>query len=125
MAPDEEDQNEETPPEEEAPEVDQRDQRIQELEDTLAAAQAQIDSLSQGLFAYQVSALDLLADPGALPYSADLVGNEEALRAAALALIAAQPDLAKIVVTGDVDQFARDDVEPAPANLLQIMKELI
>ena len=109
--------------EEEAPEEDLRDQRIAELETALANSAAQVDALSQGLFAAQVAATGRLVDPSGLPYDAALVNNPEALDAAITALLLASPHLGRIVVSGDVDQDARDEVEPPAPNLLSILKE--
>ena len=127
MATDDDEREEETqedpPAEEESPEEDPRDARLAELETALANAAAQIDGLSQGLFAAQVAATGRLVDPSGLPYSADLVNNAEALDAAITALLLASPHLGRIVVEGDVDQDARDEVEPPAPNLLSILKE--
>ena len=127
MATDDEREEEESPPEEapeeEAPEEDLRDQRIAELEAALASAATQIESLSQGLFYSQVAATGRLVDPSGLPYDAALVNNAEAMDAAITALLLASPWLGKIVVEGDVDQDARDEVTPPAPNLLGILKE--
>jgi|SRR5581483_1467089 len=128
MPPDEEDPTEDST-EDDSTETDSEDTgedpRIAELEAALAASNAQVEALGQALFTYQVSDLGLLADPAAMPYSPDLAGNPDALKAAVLALIASQPDLGRIVVTGDVDQDARDEVQPPATNLLAIMKEML
>lgn len=127
MPPDDEERDEEETPSEETeeapPEEDPRDARIVELESALANATTQLDAMSQGLFAAQVAATGRLVDPSGLPYDAALVNNPEALDAAITALLLASPHLGRIVVSGDVDQDARDEVEPPAPNLLSILKE--
>jgi hypothetical protein len=131
MPPDEEEerpqeaQEDDTNAEDTTDDTPEVDARVAELEAALAAANAQIEVLNQALFTFQVGELGLLADPATMPYNADLASDPDAMKAAVLALIAAQPNLAKIVVTGDVDQDARDDVNPPPFNLLSVMKEMI
>lgn len=109
----------------ETPEEDPRDQRIAELEMALAAASAQVDALSQGLFASQVDATGRLIDPGSMPYAPELLNAPEALDAAITALLLSSPWMGKVQVSGDVDQDARDEVTPPAPNLLSILKEAI
>lgn len=111
--------------EDDTPEEDPNAARIAELEAALAALTTENQALSEGLFYAQVAATDALVDPSGLPYSADLLNNPEALEAAIAALLLASPQLGKIKVAGDVDQDARDEVEPTAPGLLEIMKSLV
>lgn len=118
-----EDQSEDT--EEDAPEViDPRDERIALLEAQLAEATANADALSQALFTSRVGATGLVVDPEALPYDGSLLHDEDALRAAIVALIQAKPYLSRMRPTGDIDQGAREEVT-APPGLMATLKEFI
>lgn len=119
--PDDEDPNE-TPPEETTPVVDERDQRIATLEAALTEATSQVEALSQAVFTAQVGSLGLLVDPAEMPYDPALVNDPDALQAAVSALLVAKPYLAKMRVSGDIDQGPRDEVTP-PVSLTGILKQ--
>lgn len=108
----------------EAPAVDPRDVRISELEAQLAEANARSEMLGQTLFSARVEATDLLGDPSVMPYSPDLVdADDDALQAAVLALIANDPSLGKLSVTGDIDQGASDPPATPAVSLMNILKD--
>ena len=54
-------------------------------------AEARTAELERALFTERVRALDVLADPSDLPFSADLLDDSDALRAAADDLVARRP----------------------------------
>jgi hypothetical protein len=59
-----------------------------------------------------------------MPFAPELLNQPEALDAAITALLLSSPWLGKIVVDGDVDQDAKDEITPPAApNLLEIMKQ--
>lgn len=109
------------PPEEEtAP--DPRDERIAALEAQLADANNRADAAGQALFAMRVSNLDLLADPTSMAYDPTLT-DDAALQAAVLALIATDPALGKLKVSGDIGQDASETPgDPPMPTLLDLMK---
>ena len=55
------------------------------------AAEARADELERALFTERVRALDVLADPTDLPFSAELLDDPDALRDAVDALVASRP----------------------------------
>lgn len=65
------------------------------------AAEARADELARALFADRVRALDVLADPTDLEYSADLVDSPDELAAAVDDLVTRKPHLRRRGVMGD------------------------
>jgi hypothetical protein len=129
VADDEERDETETEDTEEDPAEDVQDcghgEEIANLQAQLTEANARADLLGQGLFSARVGAMDLLGDPATMPYNPDLLGaDDDGLRAAVLALIASDPALGKMRVTGDIDQGAREEVV-APAGLMQTLKQFV
>lgn len=77
------------------------------------AAEARTSELETALFTERVRALDMLADPGDLPYDADLLDDPDALRAAAEALVSKRPHYRRRGTTSGQQTGHRDGSDRA------------
>lgn len=78
-------------------------------------AETERDRLREHLWVARVDALGLLADPTDLPVDVEALDDPDAIRAAADALLARKPHLARRRATGDIGQH--DIPEPAGFSL--------
>lgn len=77
-------------------------------------AEANLDAAQRELFRVKVSATGKLASPDDLPYSADLLSDDEALTAAIDELVTSKPHYAARKPTGSVGQGQTGKQEPKP-----------
>lgn len=75
-------------------------------------AEKAVEDLRRKLWSHEVAALGLLADPDDLPYDSEAAGDPEAVKAAAEALIARKPHMARTSTSGPLPDAA--DREPSP-----------
>lgn len=78
-------------------------------------AEQAVEDLRRKLWGHEVAALGLLADPEDLPYDAEAAGDPEAVKAAAEALIARKPHMARTSTSGPLPDAA--DREPSPGGI--------
>lgn len=78
-------------------------------------AEQAVEDLRRKLWSHEVAALGLLADPEDLPYDSEAAGDPEAVKAAAEALIARKPHMARTSTSGPLPDAA--DREPSPGGV--------
>lgn len=78
-------------------------------------AEQAVEGLRRKLWSHEVAALGLLADPEDLPYDSEAAGDPEAVKAAAEALIARKPHMARTSTSGPLPDAA--DREPSPGGI--------
>ncbi|MDA2893059.1 hypothetical protein PDG61_19210 [Mycolicibacterium sp. BiH015] len=77
-------------------------------------AEARAEELARQLFTARVAATGKLADPTDLPYTAELLDDDDALSAAVDSLTAAKPHLKARRVAGDAGQGVRGEDRGLP-----------
>jgi hypothetical protein len=104
--------------------VSQIRQEAAERRKAAAEATQRADDLSRQLFLAKVSATGKLADPNDLPYSPDLVGDDDAINAAIDATLAAHPHYAsrRPVPGTSIGQGAQGSPVAPPPSLIDAIR---
>lgn len=84
-------------------------------------AEARADDLARQLFRLRVEATGKLADPDDMPYSAELLADDDKLTAAVDELIAKRPHYAKRRAAGSIGQGERGG-ETVPQNFSNLLR---